>query len=362
VITFITGSPGSGKTAYMVDTLEQEVRKTGRPVFVWGIPGLKVPHVMVPPVSEWTVEEAVPEDPKRKRHRFAFPDGALVVIDEAQDIFRIRSQASAVPPHVAAFETHRHLGLDFWISTQKPQQVDAHVRGLVGRHIHLRGTWAGRTLYEWPEVSNPANRTERALAVTRPYRLPARVFGLYKSASVHIKPQRRVPFVALVIVLAVVVGGGLAWRAASRVKASIAGEKGHVALVEPGTALDVPGRSAGVLGPSVGALAPTVVGVKLEEYLPRLTARPETAPLYDRVRVVTDMPVVAGCVRMGDRCECFTQQATRAYLSGPECDAWLDAPPFNPWRGSAPSARGAAPDRGDGARKEGKGAGSFPGA
>lgn len=212
MLTIITGEPGNGKTSYLVELLRTDPLLKDRPLFVWGIPDLKLAHTQCPPLPEWTTVEPHPDDPTLMLPTFAFPDGSVIVVDECQDVYRPRSAASKVPGYVSALERHRHKGLDFYLLTQKPQLIDSNVRNLCGRHIHIRASWAGRKLLEWSQCRNPDSRADRAEAITRGYKVPAKSFELYKSASVHTKPQHRKPWqLAAVALLVVVVGSGTTW-------------------------------------------------------------------------------------------------------------------------------------------------------
>ena len=145
VITLITGSPGMGKTSLVVSMLMDQPKD--RPIFVDGIPDLKIPHHPAEgDVANW--------------HQW-LPVGALLVIDEVQRIFRPRSTGSKVPDGVQAMETHRHNGQDLILITQSPLLLDSNIRRLVGRHIHIKQTPLGRYLYEWPEVGEPESKASR---------------------------------------------------------------------------------------------------------------------------------------------------------------------------------------------------------
>lgn len=324
MITIITGTPGAGKTALAVDML----RKTGgRPVFAMGVTDLKLPHVPVPPISQWTEMRPSPEDETVMVPFFTFPEGALIIIDEAQYIFPARASGSPVPRHVVALTTHRKLGLDFWLITQDVTFFDTMVRKLCNRHIHLRSWWMGRHLYEWPEVNDVTSKAARDVASSRRYRLPKEVFSLYTSASKHVKVQRRIPAVAFVLVAVVVslfVGG---WRLYSGVS-----EKVSPVLDQPDPPLSSSGRpaSAFVSDPASSSSVPT--GTRWDDYVPRIPVMPETAPLYDGIRTVKAMPVIAGCIAMRDRCVCVTDQGTDVGLSEGQCRDWIARRPFNPYR------------------------------
>lgn len=330
MLTLITGTPGAGKTAYAVSELAALVAKSPRPVVVMGIPELVVPHQVAPEVEQWTRRVAVAEDGSLAEAEFTFPEGALVVIDEAQKVFRPRATGSKVPDHVAAFEKHRHRGLDFWLITQHPNLLDSNVRRLVGKHIHLRGHWAGRELLEWPEATDPDSRSERSAAVRQRYTLPKNAFSLYKSASLHIKQKRRVPKVLYVVVVMLAVVGVLGWRAYDRIAGAIRGET----VIAGAPAASGVAASGGQVGGPGSAAVGAALG--LDAFTPRLRGRPESAPLYDGVRQVVAMPAVAGCAATKRRCTCVTEQGSDVGFSDAECRSWLDSPPFSPFRAVYP--------------------------
>jgi len=123
MITIITGVPGMGKTAMLVHMLLKNEKEhfNARPVFAMGINSLLLDHVPAPPVDEWTEKRVSPEDPNLFLDYYNFPPNSILVIDEAQRVFRSRSSGTKPPPHVTALETHRHTGLDIILLTQKPR-------------------------------------------------------------------------------------------------------------------------------------------------------------------------------------------------------------------------------------------------
>jgi len=254
MITLITGVPGSGKTAHVVQLILEELKKE-RTIYCVGIPDLvahhKYPDASCPdgfryfavekcgnPLtwqrgswlriqsyrkqemaetefgddesdcasSSWSdnehkdytrtienvnvltgeiTDKVVPEP---------YPDqGALVIIDECQSYFRPRSSATAVPDYIAAFEVHRHQGLDFWLLTQRPSLIDGNLRGLVSKHIHIKLSTMGRKKLEWAECQNPDSSSSRALASSTSYKPNPKVFDLYQSAQVHTKLKIKLP-------------------------------------------------------------------------------------------------------------------------------------------------------------------------
>lgn len=305
MITLITGTPGAGKTALAVSMLLEE--QGGRPLFISGIPELKIEHQPVPPVDEWTVEVPTPEDPNFKKPVFTFPPQSIIVVDEAQNIYRPRSTSSKVPPYVAAFETHRHTGVDFWLITQHPGLIDSNIRKLVGRHVHIRQTILGRYLYEWPEIGDPDTKSSRDLSASRRYKPPKKVFGLYKSATTHLKQSFRIPMAVYIFGIGILVLLLLGYQIYNRIQEV----KNASSPFGPASAPGAPGAPG-----SPGAPAVPVQHVKLspaqyaETFTPRLAALTHTAPAYDDLTKVSRVPVPAGCLSTKTRCQCYTQDAT----------------------------------------------------
>ncbi|MBN8504878.1 MAG: hypothetical protein J0L58_10385 [Burkholderiales bacterium] len=258
MITLITGAPGAGKTAALVDLLQTECER--RALYVDGIPELKIAHVPLESAKRW------PE---------LVEDGAAVVIDEVQRVWRPRGGAAAVPPEVAALETHRHRGLDFYLVTQHPNLLDANVRRLVGRHVHLRDVgMLGRWWYEWPEAANP--ETFKSAPIKKRYTLPRKAFGLYRSASLHIKPIRSVPRALIVLGLALAALAGLSYRA--------------VASISERVSPSPPAAASAASAPLPAASQPVA-----EASGPELPAQ-----------VVQSEPVrVVGCAATPKRCICY---------------------------------------------------------
>jgi zona occludens toxin len=311
VITFISGAPGTGKTSALVSMLRDLGRD--RPVYCFGIPELKVPHIELVDPQNWHND---------------VPDGAVVVIDEVQNVWRPRGPGQKVPEHVAKLETHRHRGLDFYIISQGPNLVDGNVRALIGRHVHLRELGVlGRWWYEWPECADSCRTAWKNAPIKRRYRLPKAIFKDYKSASLHVKPVRSFPWMLVVMVAALIALGVLCWRLYATVMAKSAPAP---AKVVAGAATAQPGVVPATSG--AGAPGATRVIDDRVDWIPRVSTKPESAPAFDELRKVVAMPRVAGAMVMGARVRCVTQQGTDAGLSEAECRAWLANPPFDPYR------------------------------
>lgn len=331
-IMLITATPGGGKTALAVQIMKEAV-DAGRPLFVMGIPDLLLDHAVCPPIKEWTETRTDPDNPELSLPFFTFPPNSLIVLDEAQRVFRMRASASKVPDHVAAFETVRHTGVTFILITQHPNFIDTHIRNLVGQHVHLRDVGLlGRHYYEWPESADPKGFL--TAPIKKRWKLPKESFALYKSASVHIKRNYSMPPALVFLVFAAVMmvaGGYYLWGSISK------------KIKPPAEVVASAASSGSTIGqganqPSQTALDPAVM---LMEFNPVVPGRPETAPAYDALRVVKQMPLIVGCIQTVTRCVCLNQQGTDAGLDGLQCRAWLDNPPFDAY--AEPKQPQAAP-------------------
>lgn len=319
MITLFTGNPGAGKTSSMVDMLS---RLPGdRPIYVDGLNGLTIPHIVCD-ARNWHTE---------------LPDGAILVIDEVQRVWRGRSSGSKVPESVAALETHRHRGIDVFVTTQAPRLMDANVRDLVGRHVHIRDTGVlGRYWYEWPETNEGVSW--KTCVNKKRIKLPKKAFDLYKSASIHTVPVRGVPRALIFGIIALLVFFALAYGV-YRIYAKTQAPPQNPVLSS--TVANLPSaNSASNVSNSGDGLMP--VPYDPAAFFPRDSRKPETAPAFDHLRVVVAMPIVAGGVCMGERCKCYTQQGTDTGLSSDECRVWLKHRPFDPYQApvaaSSPSA------------------------
>jgi len=319
VITLFTGMNGAGKTAAMIDLIHELAKD--RPLYVHFDPAerlrpeqkllhetLTLPHT---PVNAATWHQEV-------------PDGGILLIDEVQGCWRPRGPAAKVPEAIAALETHRHAGIDIFITTQAPRLIDANVRGLVGRHVHIRDTgWLGRWWYEWPETNE--SLAWKTCPVKKRYKLPKRIFDLYRSANVHTTPVRMAPkTLALVAVLlaclAVLIF--LVVRSVNR----------HTSP-EPAAPVAASVPANVTASASAAHMAPTAARLPDErvDFIPRLSDRPWTAPAYDHVRQVVRMPVITGAVCVNGHCECYHGKERLLEVGSDQCQHWAVYRPFNPY-------------------------------
>lgn len=195
MITLITGEPGSGKTAFVVDLISKEVGK--RLIYVDGIKELKIEHFPVPHIDDW-VSVTETKAGGLDYDWIGFPPGSLIVLDECQRFFRPRHVSKAPPAAVAGFETHRHAGLDFILLTQDSTFLDSNVRKLLAKHIHIQDSWLGKFSYTWLREGNPKEKSSLNEASRMKYKIPVSAFPFYKSAELHTKKSKPTPLLVYV--------------------------------------------------------------------------------------------------------------------------------------------------------------------
>lgn len=331
--TFITGVPGTGKTAQVVaELVERRKQNPNVKIYQHGIRELSLDHIQVYCNSDECLAcRDVDKTGKLQAsewYEWGKP-GDLIVLDEVQRIWSPRHVSAKRPKGVSMLETHRHFGVEFWMMSQHPKLVDSDVRRQMRKHIHAVAAWSGRKLYEWDTVSDDL---KISTARERPFKLPAEIFGMYKSADAHIEISRKKPlsFYATIAALccAVVFAGFAAYRVKSR------------------TETKEEGGASAVLAPQDSPRQNDAVGVTNAEgmkndFKPAIENRPETAPAYAHLLQVKSVPTLAGCIKSKNSCKCYTNQATPYPVTHLQCLEHVANLHFNPYA-APPGFRGGS--------------------
>ena len=130
MIYLITGNMGTGKTSmaltWVLDNkfeLFEDAEGNKRPIFAVNIPNINKKVLPIADVS--------PEDFMAKPLHENFPEGAVIFVDEAMEIYPPRAASTKMPVHVEGLNTLRHHGLTLILITQNPAYLDPFVKGLV---------------------------------------------------------------------------------------------------------------------------------------------------------------------------------------------------------------------------------------
>ncbi len=299
MITLITGLPGAGKTLYTLWFIKRLAELEGRPVFYAGIKGLTLPWSMID-AQKWT----------------DLPTGAILVIDEAQDVFEPMANGAKRPEFYKMLAKHRHEGIDIFLLTQGPKLIDMFVRELVGRHFHVvrRFGFERARIYEWPLAnSTPQAASSQKMAIPIKFAYPKEVYGYYKSAELH-TVKRAIPAKVLLVGLFIVSMVGVALYSFQRYQGRDVGADARSS--------DKPVGSSSLVAPVASAGSSSLDPLEdarrfVFASTPRVIGLPHTAPKYDEITKPVRAPIPAACVAVGSegsekglRCKCYTQQGT----------------------------------------------------
>lgn len=326
MITLITGAPGTGKTAWLInEILELRKIEPNKLLFIHGIRNLRgIAHETIFCKSQLCDICRGQEIPENAKYVEYYPDwkvsDSLIIVDEVQRIWRPRSGGSQPSEAVSGLETHRHYGLDFWLISQGPHLFDNFIRLLVGRHVHLVSRWSGRTQYEFPECKQDVS--SRSDAVVRPYKLPLHVYKHYDSAEVHTKQDKRKPLSFYATIVAVLLSSIMIIFVGSRINKKFNPEIVTKQVTGGGDSS----------APPVAVPLPTVSSVNLPDFEPVLINKPETAPAYVDLLKVTAIPILVGCVSTKVSCKCYTPQGSPYPTSELFCREQIKGNYFNPYR------------------------------
>ena len=302
MLFLITGTPGAGKTLFTLELLygRDGTKTTDRPIYIDGI-NTDLPH-------EVCEGEKWPD----------LPDGSIVVIDEAQRVFRPRTAHSAVPTFVSELETHRHRGIDIYVITQDAYLIDPHVRRLVGQYwrIERPGGLKYAKAKRWDGVPTMNNKLPEV--ETKQWVYPKKLFDRYvsttKDTHKYSVPKKMVFGILFLVVGLSFVGwvvfnlftGGFTDSDSLNDSPGLGG----LPTLESMRANTRRGSS----GDSVDALS------WRELFTPEIPGKPWTAPVY-RETVLDDpvAPLPSACVIKGLDCRCYTDQAVRIAVDRSSC-------------------------------------------
>lgn len=192
MIVLVTGTPGSGKTLFVVSKiLELQKQFPDRKIYS-DIEGLQIDGVEQSP-DDWRTT----------------PDNSIVTYDEAQQHERFRAGTQANKDEIVQkLQVHRHTGHDIWFITQSPRFLNAFVLDLVGEHYHLHRPYGAKlaSVYYWRSVrKQPQSLASRELAENEfLFKYPKELFDVYKSATQH-NVKLKIPKKLWLIVAAIVV-------------------------------------------------------------------------------------------------------------------------------------------------------------
>lgn len=310
MITIIDGMPGAGKTQFTISMLLKKAKKEKRPVYYNNIPELKI--------DDW-------QDLTNPDLWDEVPDGAIIVLDEAQRVFKLRPAGSEKPQRTVALETHRHKGHDLYLITQDGTLLDIQCRKLCNSFYHLKRIAGTKrvSVTEYAEFVNHNDYHERKKAIgSTVYKQEKKIWALYKSATIH-TVKAKIPLKVLALPVIAFIAIGALYSAYTR----WTGESPHVALAKERSSAEMPGYSPGTELEVVN-LTPIQIEVRekanyFAKHKPRIRNKPETAPLYDSLRTVNSYPRLQCISSELNGCACYSQQGTREKVTDDYCRSFI---------------------------------------
>jgi hypothetical protein len=283
-----------------------------------------IPHAPFTDIKEW-----------RK-----LPPGSVLLVDEAHKFFPVR-QPGKPDEWMMALTEIRHFGIDLWLITQDPRNIDAFVRRLIGTHIHLtrKAGLNGAMVREFQGVSeDPNDYHNRESSSQTPWIYPKHLFQVYKSATLHVvKPKipLKVWFAGSLLLLCIVGIPTLIYFVGDTVsELDTKEEKSNT----PEKSNDL--NSFGI--PNINRenleINPWENRDKfIEAHTPLIPFVPHSAPIYHGLQPQTVPEIL--CIISGElgsndqKCSCFTEQATRIQdVPQPVCESYAKNGSYNPYR------------------------------
>ena len=292
-IVILTGNPGSGKSLYSVDLIDQTIKLGTRPVYS-NITGINIPGVQpLPADADWN----------------NLPDKSMVIFDECQDIedqngfkpYAATGQSGLVrDQRLSNLRQHRKREFLLIFVSQHPTFMHHEIRKIADVHKHfLRVMGLQRSsVYTFlgSYCLSPEKPEDRRRGDKEFWKFPKRLFEKYHSATGHhigFKMPRKVAMVAVAMLATAALGiyfmlGRAGIGSESALKTS-------VASVVPGSFLG----GSGVSGGDVAAVPPASVE-------------------FDWVGTPS-VPALAGCAVLTKSCRCFAGDGSQLALSRSQC-------------------------------------------
>jgi zona occludens toxin len=218
--------------------------------------------------------------------------------------------------------------------TPHPSMINLNIRRLVESpswHRHFKRT-AGAAMVSELKFNFVEMKCEqpgagaRGVVTMRAY--PKEVYQWYESASLH-TGKVRIPKQVWMLAACALLVPAMGYFAYTKLMHNVTKGAKPAATVE---------------GVALGQAMPTepqrerpqklTVDEYLAERTPRLAAFPHTSPAYDSVTAPTEAPYPAACVQMGDKCKCYTQQATLLQINASICAQIVREGFFMDWKSS----------------------------
>ncbi|MEQ1247062.1 zonular occludens toxin domain-containing protein [Acinetobacter soli] len=216
MINLVVGSPGHGKTQFMISKILEMIKDNEKLESE-----AKQPREIYCDIKELLIPEVEPA-PDDWRDT---PDGSIIIYDEVQyrKEYEYKGNQYSQDQMIKDLTIHRHTNKDLWLITQDPQRIEKGIHKLIDRMYYIKRP-ASKPKYtnvfefdKW--LSNPepaANRNAKHKKYLDFYRFhfDDKYQSLYKSATDHTSIKFKLPkqlfvFLGIIVAILVFVGVGL---------------------------------------------------------------------------------------------------------------------------------------------------------
>lgn len=335
MIYLITGVLGTGKTAMVVNMIldnyeglfkykADDGTEIDRPLYFCHIDSLDR--------RKFKAHELTEEQIQEKCLHEIVPNGSVVIVDEADYTYPVRSASREVPMYIKRLKEIRHDGITLILMTQHPSMIDRYIRNLVGKHIHLERKQVGTKRYEWLRCEESLNSASFSQATSTFYKPDEKAFKYYKSAEMHIGFQKKKHWAFYALPLLILLVAWAVWTSVSRFTPKQPDSnqviQGQQQIQQP----IIPDSYNIDLKKDSVSSASEPMGSKIQHYVPKIADLPETKPIYDDVRKVVNMETVSACVKSDKSCNCYTNQGTLLNVSDYSCQMYIKNGIFDRYR------------------------------
>jgi len=313
MIYLITGVIGASKTLNTIKMLREDKQFKDRPVYYYNIK-----EVVFDSWIEMSKEDVL--------KWYELPAGAIIFIDEAQEIFPIAKPDTKkeAPPHITKLNTSRHNGVDLFIISQHPSLIDVRLRRLAAPHYHYERKFGSKMVTQriFSEMTiDPTDYHAKQASASSNRIIDKKYFGTYKSTELDTHKFNPPKKLLLVILGTIGVIGYAIYFATS-----LGGSPDSKLHNADGSVLsnDAPTK---ITGSSFAPVYPLDQTDYLNLYKPRIFGIPSTAPIYDTLTTPVSFPKTL-CIRINKNgkpsCSCFTQQASKLIVPDNICNSMID--------------------------------------
>lgn len=216
MINLVVGSPGHGKTQFMISKILEMIKDNEKLESE-----AKQPREIYCDIKELLIPEVEPAPDDWRQT----PDGSIIIYDEVQyrKEYEYKGNQYSQDQMIKDLTIHRHTNKDLWLITQDPQRIEKGIHKLIDRMYYIKRP-ASKPKYtnvfefdKW--LSNPepaANRNAKHKKYLDFYRFhfDDKYQSLYKSATDHTSIKFKLPkqlfvFLGIIVAILVFVGVGL---------------------------------------------------------------------------------------------------------------------------------------------------------